>query len=85
MNTLVKRQSGLRCISPHLPKRSYNTLFERQTNFAPLNMDTTGLINIFECLTLCNGLSLSQALIATQVSLKLVHVSIEYILRVGKT
>ena len=48
-------------------------------------MDTTALINIFEDLTLCHGMSLSQALIATQVSLKLVHVSIEYIMRVGKT
>ena len=48
-------------------------------------MDTTALINIFEDLTLCHGMSLSQALIATQVSLKLFHISIEYIMRVGKT
>ena len=84
MNTLVKRHSCLRIISPHLPRRSYNTIFERQTNFAPFNMDTTALINILEGLTLFHGLSLSQALIATQVSLKLAHVSIEYYFRVGK-
>ena len=48
-------------------------------------MDTTAFINFFEGLTLCHGVPLSQALIATQVSLKLVHVSIEYIMQVGKS
>jgi hypothetical protein len=28
--------------------RSYNTLIERQTNFAPANMDSTAFISYFE-------------------------------------
>lgn len=30
---------------PHNLSRSYNTVIERPTNFAPVNMDTTMVIN----------------------------------------
>jgi hypothetical protein len=63
--------------------RGYNTFLERQTNFAPLNMDTTAIINLLEGLTLSH-LSLTQVLLATQVGLKVVHVGIEFIMRVGQ-
>ncbi|TNV80387.1 hypothetical protein FGO68_gene4042 [Halteria grandinella] len=61
--------------------RSYNTLIERQTNYMPVNMDTTMFINLFEGLSLTYGLSLPQILQATQVSLRLMHLPIQYVFK----
>lgn len=55
------------------PKRSYNTIIERQTNYALENMDTTGFINFFEGLTISNPGSLPGILFATQIGLRLFH------------
>lgn len=60
--------------------RGYNTLLERQTNFVPVNMDTTMFINMFDGLTMTGMLTLPQVLIATQVTLRLLHLPLLHLL-----
>lgn len=66
MLALTSRRSTTKIVLAPYSRRQYNTFFERQTNFAPLNMDTTAIINIFDGLTLSHGyITLPQALLAT--------------------
>ena len=43
--------------------RHYNTLFERQTNFPIVNMDTTAILSVLESLGLDHSLPATLALV----------------------
>ena len=68
-----------------LPRRAYNTIIERQTNNLSVNMDTTAVVGLLEGLTLVQGFTLGQSLIAIQVGLRLVHEPVKRIAKVRVT